>query len=208
MMKPRKNLGFALIIAACFLVATVQFLLNFKLYDNHDYGQQHQQLVEHHLESFVQTRKESSTSVSRMRQCGENDDLLIEPCCASWNKNMDDWWLHHPDFYVSHEDSENFCFSPIQDKYKAEFFRQVHNIQWNHNAKRNCSNVLAAFQTNAGYSASINQIVYGFWSAYQQNVPFQITKHRAEMEWMFAPKNEPSWAYCPSKDMNVSAESA
>lgn len=197
-----------LIFAACCLVATVQFLLYFKLPEYHGNGQQHQKLVEHHLESFVQSRKESSISVSNnMRQCGENDELL-EPCCASWNENMDNWLVHHPDWYVSHEDSDKFCFSPIQVKNQADFFRQVHDIQWNHDATRNCSNVLSAFQTNAGYSASINQIVYGFWSAYTQRVPFQITKHRAEMEWMFAPKNESSWAYCPSRDMNVSAESA
>ena len=213
-MNPTKKLGYLILFAACFLVAAIQLAVHSRLPDHHHH---HQQLVDH-LDSFKQSGRETrSTTSTRNNSQGRSDSFLPcrehnnqqqEPCCASWDINMDDWWLHHPDWYVSHEEDDRFCFSRIEDPHKAEFFRRVHDLQWNHNATSTCQDVLSAFQTNAGYSASINQIVYGFWSAYQQGLPFQITKHRVQMEWMFAPKNESNWAYCPSKDMTVGALSS
>ena len=116
--------------------------------------------------------------------------------CFSWDEDSDDCWTHHPDFEVTHEDDKSFCLSRIQDQEKAEFYRNVYNLQWKHTKDLACKDAIHANQTNAGFAASVNQIVYGFWAAWNEGLPFQITKHREQFKWMFAPKD------CESNDMN------
>ncbi|CAB9505485.1 expressed unknown protein [Seminavis robusta] len=174
------------------LVLSLQLFLNSK--------------VSHEKEANLPAKLVSFKSHGRANEIKELQLLTCQddqdgPCCASWQTNMDDWWLHHPDWYVSQETNNQFCFSRIQDNEKAAFFRKVHDNQWNHN-NSTCEHVILANQTNSGYAASINQIVYGFQFASDRGLPFQITKHRPQMTWMFAPKNESSWAYCESQDMN------
>lgn len=149
------------------------------------------------FKSLGQSKATTFQSISSLHCENESDG----PCCASWEKNLDNFWLHHADWEVSHEDSNSFCFSRIKNEEKADFYKRVYELQWIHKGK-GCADSIQAFQSNAGYAASVNQIIYGFWSAYKEGAPFQITKHREQMEWMFAPKNESSWGYCPTKDMN------
>jgi len=198
-MKATLNQGYnnILLLGAC-LVAAYQIAIHGTLLETDANGL-------HHLVAPSRQARAGqlvSLSSSKYGECKANQQE--GRCCASWSQNMDEWWLHHPEFFVVFEDDDGFCFERTEDAYKAQFFRGVHDVQWYHNTTQtSCDQVISAFQSNAGYAASINQIVYGFWAAHQKGVPFQISKHRIQMTWMFAPKNETSWAYCPSKDMNV-----
>ena len=58
-----------------------------------------------------------------------NDSQRLS-CCASWNVDGDEWWLHHPDWEVSFENDTHYCFSPISDPQRAHFMRQLHILQW------------------------------------------------------------------------------
>lgn len=186
-MNPRSQ-SYGLFITACVLVAAIQAFLNFHAPSTADTS---------HVSDRLDFFKRGSDAGAMDCQ-----DKKFGPCCASWNNNMDDWWVKNPEFEVTYEDKEKFCFSRLQDENKVDFYRKVKDLQWIH-SNNSCQDVLTAFQTNSGYAASVNQIIYGFFSAVEQGLPFQITKHRPQMEWMFAAKNESSWAYCKSRDMNV-----
>jgi hypothetical protein len=199
------------------MVVAFQLVLNAKVSYDHPTSskeaQYYRNLSSHPLlrmESFSIQHHDKTTTLKQPTDnsvllpnitCNEDEGL----CCSSWDHDMDDWWLHHPDWYVSHERTDHFCFSRIRNEKKAAFFRRVHDLQWNHSSNNSsCDQVILANQSNSGYAASLNQIIYGFHAAYQRGVPFQISKHRPQMTWMFASKNESSWAYCENKDMSVS----
>jgi hypothetical protein len=60
-----------------------------------------------------------------------------EPFCVDWETNMDNWWTHHPDWYVSKENNTHYCFSPMEDAEKAVAFRRIYDVQFG----GACSNV-------------------------------------------------------------------
>ena len=127
----------------------------------------------------------------------ENPEL--GPCCASWEyEHGDDWWVQHPDFEVSHENQTTFCFSKIQDSAKADFFRRIHQVQWN---VSNCSNVLQRQQINSGWAASFGRVADALWAAVHYDQPVQMTKHWEGMQWLYATNDTNSWAFCPARDM-------
>lgn len=126
-------------------------------------------------------------------------NLGVGPCCASWNYDADDWWSQHPEFEVSYEDHSTFCFSKIQDQRKADFFRRIHNVQWN---VSNCSAVLQRQQINSGWAASFGRVADSVWAAVHHEQPVQMTKHWEGMQWLYSTNDTDSWAYCPNKDMS------
>ena len=82
---------------------------------------------------------------------------------------------------------------------KASFFRKLYSLQF---ASSLCSNDLQVHQINAGYGASINQIVRPLWAAHNQGRPFQMTKHWPGARWLYATNLTNHWNYCPTTDMN------
>lgn len=192
-----KNSLYGILLGAIVLVVLVQIAFYLKLSLHHISDSEREQLQSFQRAGRLHSKVLAPDTTTTMSCENEADG----PCCSIWDEKNDHWWIHHPDWEVSHEDDESFCFSRIKDERKAVFYRQVYENQWKHSTK-GCSEAIQTQQSQAGWAACVNQILYGFWSAYQQGVPFQITKHRQEMEWMFAPKNESSWAYCSTKDMN------
>jgi len=120
------------------------------------------------------------------------------PCCAPWEYNADNWWTHHPDWEVTYEDHSTFCFSKIQEEPKAEFFRKIHDLQWN----ANCSEVLQRQQINSGWAASFGRLCDAVWAAVHHGEPVQMTKHWEGMKWLYATDDTSSWAYCENQDMS------
>ena len=119
-------------------------------------------------------------------------------CCASWDVDLDPWWLHHPTWRISSENDTHFCFSelPMQSKTDQEhvtFLKALHEIQWH----GNCSTVHARPQINSGFSASLNFLHMAFITAWATNRPFQITQQKEQFSWIYATyKNETG--VCPT----------
>ncbi|CAB9511758.1 expressed unknown protein [Seminavis robusta] len=124
--------------------------------------------------------------------CSDENDF---ECCADWDTNVDDWWLHKPTWEATRETPTKQCFSPMMNSEKAAFFQSLYDIQW----KGNCSQLITSTQINSGYSASINWLGYTFLNSSIEQKPFQITQH--DFPWMYGPKNKSHWAYCESEDI-------
>ena len=124
------------------------------------------------------------------------DSIVASECCALWDIDGDDWWLRHPDWQVSRENATTFCFQPIQDETKANFMKNLHELQqW---AKGNCSQVEKTVHISSGFGASKAWLLESFWHAYKHGKPFQLI--HGKRKWLYATNDTDSWAYCPSRD--------
>lgn len=140
--------------------------------------------------------KASSAHASEGIYC--HDDV-VGPCCAPWHVDADEWWVHHPEWEVSSENTTHSCFERLKDKDRRTFLRQVYTLQWENN---DCSNQVQKTQISSGYAAAVMATSRSFYAAYRSNTPFQISKGHVNATWNFAPRNASHWAYCATKDMN------
>jgi len=69
------------------------------------------------------------TFSSNLSSYGTNN----EEFCVTWDVNTDEWWTHHPDWVVSHENETHYCFAPMENPEKAMFFRDLYDIQFHGN---------------------------------------------------------------------------
>lgn len=120
-----------------------------------------------------------------------------EECCASWDINADDYWLHAPDWEVARETATTYCLGRIQNPEKAEFLRQVHDQQW---TNADCTKVETSVQMNSGFGACTRWLLFSFWHAHLAGNSFQIEWGR-KRRWLYATGDESSWAYCLSEDI-------
>lgn len=128
-------------------------------------------------------------------QC--HDTIQGKECCAPWNIQADEWWLHKPDYEVSLENETHFCFAPVSDSEKANFLRRIHRRQWSNGGR--CDQLETSVETNAGFGASHRWLVLSFFHAHKNDKPFQIEWN--PRRWLYAAANRSSWAYCPSEDI-------
>jgi hypothetical protein len=129
----------------------------------------------------VTNQNHPSTILNDSIPCIDAD--ITKTCCVSWNVNMDDWWLHRPDWQLSLENDTHQCFQQSTHS-QLDFLRELHSIQWNQTF--NCSQVKYRSVFNEGFSASLMHLMQGFMSAYLQQTPFQITRHWEGAIWNFA----------------------
>ena len=143
-------------------------------------------------------------------------------CCGIWNVSADNWWIHHPHWEVVLEDSEIFCFSPMEDKEKFRFLEEVHWTQWqidisnadglpdlqslqrplstNYNFTVNCSDMRTSVNINSGYGATIAFLLSSFWEARTRQKPFQTIQ---QWPWLYANDDTNStWMKCPVHDQS------
>ncbi|KAG7365828.1 hypothetical protein IV203_028498 [Nitzschia inconspicua] len=117
-------------------------------------------------------------------------------CCSTWDVSSDDWWLVRPDWDVSLENDTHYCFSPMEDKSKAAFLRELHTKQWDN---VNCTDIEKSVEMNSGYGASTGWLMKAFWHALTRtHKPFQII-HNYRL-WLYSTSNRSSWAYCDTED--------
>jgi hypothetical protein len=119
-----------------------------------------------------------------------------EPFCVTWETNMDDWWTHHPDWYVSKENNTHYCFSLIEDAKKAAVFRKLYDVQFK---TGDCSNVTTKRMWSSGWGADFENVVDGLKNAYDTGIPTQM--HVMEGAWHYAGKKDASRPVCATKDM-------
>jgi hypothetical protein len=130
-------------------------------------------------------------------------DETVGPCCAHWHVDTDTWWVHHPEWEVSAENTTHTCYTLLSDETRRQFLRQLYNRQWG-DASNNasCSNQVQKTQISSGYAAALMANARSFYAAYQSGKSFQISKGHANATWNFSPRNRTHWAYCDTQDMN------
>jgi hypothetical protein len=131
-------------------------------------------------------------------------DETVGPCCAPWHVDTDTWWVHHPEWEVSSENTTHTCYNLLADETRKQFLRQLYNRQWGDASNRNntCSNQVQKTQISSGYAAALMANARSFYAAYQSGKSFQISKGHANATWNFSSRNRTHWAYCETQDMN------
>jgi hypothetical protein len=128
-------------------------------------------------------------------------DETVGPCCAPWHVDTDTWWVHHPEWEVSSENTTHTCYALLYDETRKQFLRQLYTQQWGGDAS-DCSNQVQKTQISSGYAAALMATARSFYAAYQSGKSFQISKGHANATWNFSPRNRTHWAYCETQDMN------
>lgn len=120
-----------------------------------------------------------------------------KPFCVMWKENMDEWWTHHPDWYVSNENDTHYCFSPIEDRRKVQLFRKLYQTQFK---LGDCSKVVSKRMWSSGWGADFENVVDGLKYALDFGDPVQFFVEK-ESAWHYAAKKDGSRPVCKSKDM-------
>lgn len=124
--------------------------------------------------------------------------------CREWDDNnfdVDNWWVHHPEWEEGPSNITHYCMQRIEDGDRVDFLRKVYNVEWH----GNCSRAKQQYMVNSGYGASFTTILKPFYSgmlASNFEEPFQMTRHWDGAVWLFSTKDNSSWAYCETHDMN------
>ena len=74
--------------------------------------------------------------------------------CLEWEVNSDEWWTHHPEWFVSHENDTHYCFTRY-DENKSKFLRELYDIQFH----GNCSNVTTKVMWSSGWGADFSNVL-------------------------------------------------
>jgi hypothetical protein len=156
----------------------------------------------------MRTCKSSTTHLGGRLEGLECIDETVGPCCAPWHLDTDTWWVHHPEWEVSSENTTHTCYTLLSDENRKQFLRQLYNQQWgdasntNNDNNDNCANQVQKTQISSGYAAALMATARSFYAAYQSGKSFQISKGHANATWNFSPRNRTHWAYCETQDMN------
>jgi hypothetical protein len=137
----------------------------------------------------------------------------ITLCCAPWNSNTDDWWIHHPTFVIAFENDTHTCYHETNHTEQALFWQHVYHLQWNkslchatYNLATNESLLLQKTQISSGYAAALQSVARSLYASVRLGRPMQLTRHHAHARWNFAVAAAASnattthWAECPTQD--------
>ena len=117
--------------------------------------------------------------------------------CVPWTMNMDSWWTHHPEWFVSSETEDFLCFAR-EDSPKTRFWRQLYDLQFVHG---NCTDVHTKHMWSSGLAADLSNIVDGLLHGLATNRPFQITFAKEDADWWhYAATKLGNKPVCPTKD--------
>ena len=144
----------------------------------------------------------------------------IQQCCVPWSINVDEWWMHHPDWRVSYEDHLISCFSKYEDPNQAKMMRQLYQLQWTTwkddktddniydreelpPSTRTCRNLYQSFQILSGVGATVPMAVGNLFEATQRrHQPYQLARRNSNRNfWMYVSPNRTNWSYCPTRDL-------
>lgn len=119
--------------------------------------------------------------------------------CASWERNLDEWWAANPEWGFETASNGYQCFKRYQGE-KARFLRQVHDLQWN---SSNCTRVHTRHMWSSGWGADFSNVVDGLLLGFEDRRPFQITFVPEGNQWWHysAVKKDGDNPTCKSKDM-------
>jgi len=115
--------------------------------------------------------------------------------CHPWRVSYDRWWTHHPEWTVSKESDDDYCFSQMKPSTQSQLFRTLYDIQF----RGNCDQVISKKMMSSGWGVDMANLVDGLLAANELKRPFQPTQD----PWHYAnDKKNASNAVCPQKNMN------
>lgn len=115
--------------------------------------------------------------------------------CFPWTQNTDDWWSHHPTYFISAENSSHFCFAP-RPKNQGQFFQKLYDIQFRD--ANECSLVKSKRMWSDGWGADLRNVLDGLIEARRSGMPFQID----ETPWHYAAKQDVTRPVCSSMGLS------
>jgi len=125
------------------------------------------------IATFGPSLTEDSKAEKRIRKRDNNGNTEFgdvdtsKPFCVSWNVDTDAWWTHRPDWTVTLENTTHYCFGPMTDPDKAQFFRELYNIQF----RGNCSHAVTVEQYNQGWGSDFRSVFEALSVARQSRQP-------------------------------------
>ena len=88
-------------------------------------------------------------------------------CCGLWDMKADNWWLHHPDWFVALEDVTGFCFAPLlvlpeageqnQSQHRTAMIKRLHWQQWGVNISDIYNHLISHNGTGSNHYPGRNQ---------------------------------------------------
>mmetsp|Transcript_21844 Transcript_21844/g.33181 ORF Transcript_21844/g.33181 Transcript_21844/m.33181 type:complete len:497 (+) Transcript_21844:44-1534(+) len=157
----------------------------------------------------------SYSSTISSPDCHTDINLNKTYCCAkSWDDNLDEWWQHHPDWDISRETDDTYCFSPMANPERAKFLREtVYPLQWQskecneeqsdlEDSENSC---FAHHVINSGYSANLGLLGISFMTAiFRNHSAFCLSKRYPDQRWLYSNQrnaNGTGTPICESGDM-------
>ena len=156
-------------------------------------------------------------NISNLMQCDK--DTSVSTCCVSWEVDTDEWWAHHVAWLDAPtlSNTTHQCFARVTNATLVAALQRVYQNQWNRsdssiggdggggNIDEYCSHSYQRLQVSSGYGASFS-VHAGMMTKLiqysEQSRPYVLTKHKADYRWLYATKDNSSWAYCPTYDIN------
>ena len=109
---------------------------------------------------------------------------LNRTMCASWDLNVDEWWLSNPDWYPSFENNSHYCFSLFEDSEKANFMRHLYLNQY----EGNCSNAVYRDVLSYGWGIDFLNVIDALYFGFLNQRPVRMV---AKRPWHYALPNTP-----------------
>lgn len=107
----------------------------------------------------------------------ENDIIVqtITKKCFSWgDDSADKWWEMNPEYEVTIETDQEFCFTTMENE-KASFFKKLHTHQYN---VTKCNDTYTKRMISSGWGADINHVAAGLLHGLDTDRSFQIVQER------------------------------
>eukprot|EP00978_Attheya_sp_CCMP212_P019547 scaffold54967_cov45-Attheya_sp.AAC.1 len=124
---------------------------------------------------------------------GTSTDIV----CLEWVINTDMWWTHNVEWAQASENETHYCYQRMHDEEKAEFFRNLYNVQF----KKDCSLVTTKAMWSSGWGASFMNVQDGLLHAATESYqPMQF--YSLDGSWVYAGKKDGSKPVCPEKSLD------
>ena len=157
-------------------------------------------LFQSEIEDYVDFDNSNHNNYTLPEQLASNDTMK----CFAWSPKADKWWGKNPEWEVTIEQDEQFCFTPMKDGEKAKFFHDLHQIQYN-TSHQHCSGTTTFTKQmfSSGWGADISNVASGLIHGYTTKQPFQIKTidywhYAAKKKKYRTPNDKP---VCKSGDM-------
>lgn len=130
-------------------------------------------------------------------------DIIVQTIakkCFSWgDDSADKWWEMNPEYEVTIETDQEFCFT-IMENEKASFFKKLHTHQYN---VTKCNDTYTKRMISSGWGADINHVAAGLLHGLDTDRSFQIVQdidfwHYTALKPQYRGDKKP---VCPTGDL-------
>jgi hypothetical protein len=122
---------------------------------------------------------------------------LTDTVCLEWGINTDMWWTHNVEWAQAFENDTHYCYQRMHNQEKAEFFRNLYDVQF----KKNCSHMTTKSMWSSGWGANFLNVQDGLLhAAIESYQPMQF--YNVDGSWNYAGKKDGSKPVCPEKSLD------